>query len=210
MATIVERPLSAFSMSASPTVVPQRRRRDSVEVIDVDSFEETNTRPSQRRRVEQDTDIIELLDSDEEPGVDTHAAGSSGGSGMSFPARCRRSVHSGVRFRCQWLLEMQGRPRNSLYVVERMSIGIRCRSYLFFSTEVVLWTRIGCLIIIFLSHRNTDPSHRASPWIASLVRSSQWVWTCCRIKWVLIFFCFRLHFISVWHIWSAGIWSARV
>ncbi|KAJ7235643.1 hypothetical protein B0H12DRAFT_1141411 [Mycena haematopus] len=79
MATIIERPLSAFSMSASPSVVPQRRRRDSVEIIDVDSFEEPDTRPVQRRRVEQEQpDIIELLDSDDEPSGDTNAAGGSG------------------------------------------------------------------------------------------------------------------------------------
>ncbi|KAF7335526.1 hypothetical protein MVEN_02206400 [Mycena venus] len=81
MATIVERPLSAFSDSmSSSTVVPHRRRRDSVEIIDVDSFEELpnpNPRPAQRRRVEQDPVVIELLDSDDEP---EPAAGSSGGS----------------------------------------------------------------------------------------------------------------------------------
>ncbi|KAJ6577931.1 hypothetical protein B0H19DRAFT_1121887 [Mycena capillaripes] len=81
MATIVERPLSAFSMSASPTAVPQRRRRESVEIIDVDSFEETDTRPPQRRRVEQDSDIIELLDSDDELELDVRPAGGSGSSG---------------------------------------------------------------------------------------------------------------------------------
>ncbi|KAF7375469.1 hypothetical protein MSAN_00434900 [Mycena sanguinolenta] len=81
MATIVERPLSAFSMSASPSIVPQRRRRESIEIIDVDSFEEPNTRPAQRRRVEQEQpDVIELLDSDDEPSGDTNAAESSGAS----------------------------------------------------------------------------------------------------------------------------------
>ncbi|KAJ6477644.1 hypothetical protein C8R45DRAFT_1007552 [Mycena sanguinolenta] len=90
MATIVERPLSAFSMSASPSVVPHRRRRDSIEIIDVDSFEEPNTRPVQRRRVEQEQpDIIELLDSDDEPSGDTNAAGSSGAS----HAGSRRGSH---------------------------------------------------------------------------------------------------------------------
>ncbi|KAJ7503354.1 hypothetical protein B0H11DRAFT_2222637 [Mycena galericulata] len=75
MATIVERPVAAFRMSTSPTIVPQRRARESVEIIDVDSFEETSTRPSQRRRVEHD--VIELLDSDEEPIGGAGAAGSS-------------------------------------------------------------------------------------------------------------------------------------
>ncbi|KAJ6492423.1 hypothetical protein C8R47DRAFT_1319291 [Mycena vitilis] len=75
MATIVERPLSAFSMSASPSAVPQRRRRNSVEVIDVDSFEEP---PAQRRRVEQQRDVIELIDSEDEADVEMLSAGGSG------------------------------------------------------------------------------------------------------------------------------------
>ncbi|KAJ7190778.1 hypothetical protein GGX14DRAFT_482610 [Mycena pura] len=81
MATLMERPLSALSMPASPSIVPQRRTREPVEVIDVDSFEDPHSRPSQRRRVEQSQpqDVIEVLDSDEESTGDMVAGGSGGG-----------------------------------------------------------------------------------------------------------------------------------
>ncbi|KAJ7125540.1 hypothetical protein C8R43DRAFT_1135384 [Mycena crocata] len=83
MATIVERPLSAFSMSASTTVVPQRRSRNSVEIIDVDSFEEVEERPAQRRRVEPEPqhDVIEVFDSDDEFSGDASGEGSSRSGG---------------------------------------------------------------------------------------------------------------------------------
>ncbi|KAJ7284357.1 hypothetical protein C8J57DRAFT_1708862 [Mycena rebaudengoi] len=84
MSTIVERPLSVFRMSASPSLVPQRR---ALEVIDVDSFE-PDTRPAQRRRTERTpdviastSDVIELLDSDSEDELALSAtAGESGSS----------------------------------------------------------------------------------------------------------------------------------
>ncbi|KAJ7470965.1 hypothetical protein FB451DRAFT_1472761 [Mycena latifolia] len=88
MATIVERPLSALPMPDPPNVVPQRRARDSVEIIDVDSFEDTAPPPSQRRRVEQPLDVIELLDSDDEQSTTPPvASGGSTGDGR------RRDVH---------------------------------------------------------------------------------------------------------------------
>jgi hypothetical protein len=98
MATIVERPLSAFSDPMPSAVVPQRRRRDSVEIIDVDSFEETNTRPQQRRRVEEEPErnIIELLDSDDEPSGDSNV---TGGSGASREGRWSSPFPLGVRAR---------------------------------------------------------------------------------------------------------------
>ncbi|KAJ6615825.1 hypothetical protein B0H10DRAFT_39693 [Mycena sp. CBHHK59/15] len=94
MATIIERPQSAFRMSSSPNVLPQRRSRDSVEVIDVDSFEDFNTRPAQRRRVEQQPpDIIELLDSDEEVGG---GSGTEGGSRRDDHGTRQRNPSSAV------------------------------------------------------------------------------------------------------------------
>ncbi|KAJ7692078.1 hypothetical protein B0H17DRAFT_1330855 [Mycena rosella] len=86
MATIVDRPLSAFTMPDPPSVIPQRRQRDSVEVIDVDSFEDAAPRPSQKRRVELPLDVIELLDSDDEQS----AAPAASGSGSSENNGVRR------------------------------------------------------------------------------------------------------------------------
>ncbi|KAJ7183575.1 hypothetical protein C8R46DRAFT_516910 [Mycena filopes] len=110
MATILERPLSAFSIppSSSPppplpqqrqtptpamststgtstSTIPQRRRRPSIEVIDVDELEDQPP-PEQRRRLAREVpDVIELLDSEDEGvGADV-AAGSSGGG--SRPSR---------------------------------------------------------------------------------------------------------------------------
>ncbi|KAJ7835577.1 hypothetical protein B0H14DRAFT_2590210 [Mycena olivaceomarginata] len=99
MATIVERPLSAFSDPMPSAVVPQRRRRDSVEIIDVDSFEETNTRPQQRRRVEEEPErnVIELLDSDDEPSGDSNVAGGSGASREVQQLTCITGSQRGFR-----------------------------------------------------------------------------------------------------------------
>ncbi|KAJ7113417.1 hypothetical protein C8R44DRAFT_984704 [Mycena epipterygia] len=58
---------STTTVSPSPSVVPQRGPPESVEVIDVDSFETDLPRPAQRRRVEPLLDILELLsDSDDD------------------------------------------------------------------------------------------------------------------------------------------------
>ncbi|KAJ7113556.1 hypothetical protein C8R44DRAFT_796726 [Mycena epipterygia] len=63
--------------SPSPSVVPQRRPPESVEVIDVDSFEDDLPRPAQRRRVEPLREVIELLwDSDDESTVESSPTGS--------------------------------------------------------------------------------------------------------------------------------------
>ncbi|KAJ7616825.1 hypothetical protein DFH06DRAFT_1483685 [Mycena polygramma] len=119
MATpIVERPLSAFSMSASPSAVPQRRRRNSVEIIDVDSFEEP---PAQRRRVEQRRDVIELIDSDEEADVEMLPDGGSGsGSGsrreshISSPPSSRGQFSPSLQYwRSVAGSSRQGRPYGS-------------------------------------------------------------------------------------------------
>ena len=83
MATIVDRPLSAIGNGMDP-VVPQRRRRESVEIIDVDSLDDTaapsrhtnaqpRPRPSQRRwqahNEPLETEEIIVLDSDEDEPV---------------------------------------------------------------------------------------------------------------------------------------------
>ncbi|KAJ7723840.1 hypothetical protein DFH07DRAFT_1005076 [Mycena maculata] len=82
MATIVERPVAPFSMS--PSMVPRRRTREPIEVIDVDSLEDVGPRPTQRRRMEQAHDVIELLDSDDEAGGDVGSAGAGGAGARRF------------------------------------------------------------------------------------------------------------------------------
>lgn len=62
MATVLERPVSALRSSVEP-IVPQRRRRNSAEVIDVDSLDD---QPPQRRRRLRSPEIISLIDSDDE------------------------------------------------------------------------------------------------------------------------------------------------
>ncbi|KAJ6524291.1 hypothetical protein DFH09DRAFT_1418871 [Mycena vulgaris] len=95
MSTIVERPLSAFPMPDPSSVVPQRRQRDSVEVIDVDSFEDTAPHPAQRRRVEPPLDVIELLDSDDEQTAGPGPSGSFGTHGSRRDAHRSSPVFSG-------------------------------------------------------------------------------------------------------------------
>ncbi|KAJ7651179.1 hypothetical protein FB45DRAFT_889849 [Roridomyces roridus] len=104
MATIVQRPTPtpSFDMPArSNSLIPQRRSRPSVEIIDVDQFEETETatRPAQRRRVNETPQVIEVLDSDDEdqPGhasSSRHQGTSSGaaasGSRQGQPSSSRR------------------------------------------------------------------------------------------------------------------------
>ncbi len=77
MATVFQRPLSILDDPQEPQIRPQRRRRDSVEIIDVDELDDDlyNThggpesgasRPAQRRRLSMPSEIISLLDSDDE------------------------------------------------------------------------------------------------------------------------------------------------
>lgn len=78
MATIIEQPMSALSNMQSVPVVPQRRRRQSVEIIDLDLDDDDNVifqvnrqrtqpvvRPAQRRRLSS-PEVISLVDSDED------------------------------------------------------------------------------------------------------------------------------------------------
>ncbi|KAK7032708.1 hypothetical protein R3P38DRAFT_2618518 [Favolaschia claudopus] len=88
MTTVVDRPISAFGLPSISSIIPRRRSRDSVEVIDVDSLEDSavvDTRPTQRRRVEPERDIIELLDDSDEEDVSiiTSTMGASGSGGES-------------------------------------------------------------------------------------------------------------------------------
>ncbi|KAF9016973.1 hypothetical protein BDZ89DRAFT_1075148 [Hymenopellis radicata] len=66
MTTIVAHP-PMLPLSPAP-IVPQRRRRDSIEVIDVDEWpdELPPPRPTQRRRMSPQIEVIDLMDSDVE------------------------------------------------------------------------------------------------------------------------------------------------
>lgn len=77
MAAVFQRPVSILDDPQDNQIRPQRRRRDSIEVIDVDELdddiyhthpgpESSASRPAQRRRLSMPSEIISLLDSDEE------------------------------------------------------------------------------------------------------------------------------------------------
>lgn len=69
---------TSLSTATAPTplvVIPQRRRRESVEVIDVDLWEDD--RPTQRRRISPDVEVIDLVDSDVEEIQQPIASGSN-------------------------------------------------------------------------------------------------------------------------------------
>jgi hypothetical protein len=75
MATILE--FSMLDDAQTPQITHQRRRRDSVEVVDVDELDDEiyqthhppepgPSRPAQRRRLTGPSEIISLVESDED------------------------------------------------------------------------------------------------------------------------------------------------
>ncbi|KXN82972.1 hypothetical protein AN958_01977 [Leucoagaricus sp. SymC.cos] len=77
MATVFQRLMPALDDSQAPQIIHQRRRRDSVEVIDVDELDDDiyqthrapepdPSRSAQRRRLNMPSEIISLLDSDDD------------------------------------------------------------------------------------------------------------------------------------------------
>lgn len=97
MAAVFQRPMPVLDDAQNSQIRQQRRQRDSVEVINVDDFDDNvyqthratepgPSRPAQRRRISSPSEIISLLDSDDE---DLVISGSDIRPGESSFTHCR-------------------------------------------------------------------------------------------------------------------------